>query len=123
MLEFEQLKLRLESNQNELADLKEALGYNRICAEIEELEAKASAPDFWDDMENSQKILQRTGKLKNTVARYDGLCQSYDDLNVLIELGNEEGDLSLIEEIESGIADFENSQVAIKFVLRGVSNE
>ena len=90
MLEFEQLKLRLESNSSELHDLKDALGYNALCREIEELETKASAPDFWDDMENSQKILQRTGKLKNTVESYDGLCSSYEDLSVLIEMGDEE---------------------------------
>ena len=63
MLEFEQLKLRLEGNREELSDLKDALGYTALKAEIEELEAKAAAEGFWDDLENSQKILQRTGKL------------------------------------------------------------
>ena len=63
MLEFEQLKLRLIANESELHDLKDDLGYDRLVREIEELEAKAAAPGFWDDMENSQKILQKTGKL------------------------------------------------------------
>ena len=67
MLEFEQLKLRLLANEEELRDLKDALGYDRLVRDVEELEAKASAPDFWDDLENSQKILPKTGKLKNTV--------------------------------------------------------
>ncbi len=114
MLEFEQLGLKLQANEAELRDLKDALGYNALCREIEELETKAAAPGFWDDLENSQKVLQKTGKLKNTVARYDGLCQSYDDLMVLIELGNEEGDLSLIEEIESGINDFEKGLAELR---------
>ncbi|MBQ3548187.1 MAG: peptide chain release factor 2 [Clostridia bacterium] len=114
MLEFEQLGLKLEANESELRDLKDALGYNALCREIEELETKAAAPGFWDDLENSQKVLQKTGKLKNTVSRYDGLCQSYDDLLVLIELGNDEGDLSLIEEIESGIIDFEKGLAELR---------
>lgn len=114
MLEFEQLGLKLAANETELRDLKDALGYNALCREIEELETKAAAPGFWDDLENSQKVLQKTGKLKNTVANYDGLCQSYDDLLVLIELGNEEGDLSLIEEIESGISDFEKGLAELR---------
>ena len=67
MLEFEQLKLRLVANEDELHDLKDALGYDKLIREIEELEAKAAAPGFWDDLENSQKIVQKTGKLKNTV--------------------------------------------------------
>ena len=28
--------------------------------EIEQLEAQSAQPDFWDDMENSQKVLQKT---------------------------------------------------------------
>ena len=114
MLEFEQLGLKLTANEPELRDLKDALGYNALCREIEELETKAAAPGFWDDLENSQKVLQKTGKLKNTVAKYDGLCQSHDDLMVLIELGNEEGDISLIEEIESGISDFEKGLAELR---------
>ena len=107
MLEFEQLKLRLEANTDELHDLKDALGYNALCREIEELETKASAPGFWDDLGSSQKILQRTGKLKNTVESYDNLCSSYEDLSVLIEMGDEEEDLSLVEEIETALEEFE----------------
>ena len=114
MLEFEQLNLRLQSNEGELRDLKDALGYDRLTREIEELETKAAAPGFWDDMENSQKILQKTGKLKNTVETYDRLCASYDDLTVLIEMGDEEGDLSLIEEIEASINELEKDLASLR---------
>jgi peptide chain release factor 2 len=114
MLEFEQLNLRLLSNEQELRDLKEALGYDRLKREIEELEMKASAPDFWDDLEKSQKHLQRTGKLKNTIESYDTLCSSFDDLQVLIEMGNEEEDTSLIEEIETSIDEFEKGLAALR---------
>ena len=107
MLEFEQLRLRLEGNEAELRDLKDAIGYERLKREIDELELKAAAPGFWDDAENSQKILQKTGKLKNTVESYDRLCSSYDDLTVLIEMGDEEGDLSLVEEITASLDEFE----------------
>ena len=114
MLEFEQLNLRLLSNENEVRDLKDALGYDRLVREIEELEAKASAPDFWDNMEVSQKILQKTGKLKGTVEAYDKICSTYDDLQVLIEMGNEEEDLSLIEEIETSLTELENNLAALR---------
>ena len=114
MLEFEQLKLRLIANEDELHDLKDALGYERLVREIEELEAKASAPGFWDDLENSQKVLQKTGKLKNTVETYDRLCTNYEDTLVLIEMGDEEGDLSLVEEITSAIDGIEASLASLR---------
>ena len=109
MLEFEQLNLRLVANKAELTDLKDALGYDRLKREIEELEMKSSAPGFWDNPEESQKIVQKTGKLKNTVELYDKSVTLYEDLQVLIEMGDEEGDLSLIPEIESSIEELENS--------------
>lgn len=114
MLEFEQLNLRLLGSEAELRDLKSALGYDSLCREIEELETKASAPGFWDDLENSQKILQKTGKLKNTVEAYNNLCSSFEDLQVLIEMGDEEGDLSLVTEIETSITEFENGLASLR---------
>ncbi len=109
MLEFEQLNLRLVGNKDELLDLKDALGYDRLKREIEELEMKSSAPNFWDNPEESQKIVQKTGKFKNTVELYDKSVALYDDLAVLIEMGNEEEDLSLIPEIEGSLDELENS--------------
>ncbi len=114
MLEFEQLKLRLVGNETEVHDLKDALGYDHLVREIEELEAKASAPDFWDNMENAQKILQITGKKKSTVETYDKICTTYDDLQVLIEMGDEEEDLSLVEEIETSLSELENNLAALR---------
>ena len=51
-------------------------------------------------------------KLKNTVESYEGLVTSFDDLQVLIEMGNEEEDTSLIEEIETSIEEFEKGLAA-----------
>lgn len=109
MLEFEQLNLRLVSNREELLDLKDALGYDRLKRDIDELEMKSAEPGFWDDPETSQKIVGKTGRLKNTVELYDKSVALYDDLEVLIQMGDEEGDLSLIPEIEASLNELENS--------------
>ena len=67
--------------------------------EIEELEEKSAAPDFWEDMENSQKVLQKTKQLKDKVSRYNGLKTAWEDALTLIELANEENDESMLPEI------------------------
>ena len=108
MLEFEQLRLRLTSHKQEIDELKDAVGYDRLKREIEELELKSAAPGFWDDLETSQAVLQKTGRLKNKVEAYDRLKSSYDDLAVLIDMGDEEGDLSLISEITESVEELEN---------------
>jgi peptide chain release factor 2 len=71
----------------------------RLKTEIEELENKAAEPGFWDDMENSQKILQRTKGLKTKVERYEKMAADLEDLKTLNELGLEEQDEAVIPEV------------------------
>ena len=98
MLQFEELKLQLEGMEADIKDLANALGLDRMKMEIEQLEQRAAQPGFWDDVENSQKVLQKTGALKNKVNAYQELTTAYEDTLALIELANEEEDLSLLEE-------------------------
>ncbi len=109
MLEFEELGIKLSSFKDELDDLKEAIGYASLCEQVAKLEAQAAAPGFWDDIENSQAILQRTSKLKGKIEEYDRIKNLYDDTEVLIEMADEAEDLSLIEEIELSVEDFSSS--------------
>ncbi len=104
MLEFEEQRLKLQGFYNELCDLKDAIGYDNLKKNIEELENAAAQDGFWDDIENSQAVLQKTSRLKDKVARYDALVTAYDDALTLAELADEEEDLSMLEEV-SGMVD------------------
>lgn len=68
------------------------------------MEQKAAEPGFWEDMEKSQKVLQRTKTLKTKVERYSKLVSDWEDLKVLNELALEENDESVISEIGQGMA-------------------
>ena len=100
MLQFEELKLNLEAMKPEIDDLASALGLGQMRSEIQQLENRAAEPGFWDDMENSQKILQRTANLKAKVEKYEKLEARYEDALALIELGDDAEDESLIEEAQ-----------------------
>jgi len=54
--------------------------------QIEELEQKASEPDFWNDTENSQKILQKIKSLRSKVERYNKLVSQWEDLITCVSL-------------------------------------
>lgn len=73
---------------------------------IEELENIMEAPDFWDDPVRSQEYMKELKTLKGTVEKYEKLRQAYDDVEVLLELGYEEADASLIPEIEESLNSF-----------------
>ena len=106
MLQFEELRLALQGLEPDLKDLREAIGPDALRKEIEELDQKATAPDFWNDMEKSQKILQRSSSLKNKIESIDRLKNAYDDLLALIELADEEGDLTLLPQAQEEFEKF-----------------
>ena len=103
MVQFEELLLKLQALKPEIDDLSDALGMKGMLSEIQQLELKATEPGFWDDVEKSQKVLQRTGSLKGKVEAYENLVAKYEDTHALIELANEEEDESLLEEAESEV--------------------
>ncbi len=111
MVQFEELLLRLENSKPDIDDLSDALGLKSMLSEIQQLELKATEPGFWDDVEKSQSVLQKTGALKGVVEEYNKLVEHYDDAKALIELANEEEDeglyddaLSEVESVESELA-------------------
>lgn len=107
MLQYDEYKVKLHDFKPELDDLRDALGMDRMLEQIEELEMKATEPGFWDNMEASQKILQRTSQLKGSVERYNKLVGMYEDIDTMLEMAMEEDDESLLPEIEETYAKME----------------
>ncbi len=103
MLQFEELRLRLESNLPEIEKLSEAIGLTAMKKELSELDMRAAEPGFWDNMEKAQTVTQRAANLKDMIERYERLVTEYHDTITLIELADEEGDLSLLEECTAGV--------------------
>ena len=103
MIQFEELRLRLLESEKPLKELAGALGLDKMNDEIKTLEEQTSETSFWDDVQNSNKVLQRISQLKNKVAAYDKLKTDFDDALVMIELSNEEEDLDLLPDCEESV--------------------
>lgn len=85
MVEFDDLRLRLLESEKPIENLKEALAIDHVKKEVEELEQQAAAPGFWDNAEESQKILKKTGSLKAKIESYSSLKNDYEDALMMIE--------------------------------------
>ena len=103
MLQYEELRLRLLENEKPLTELASAIGLNELNAEIEKLEAQTAEDGFWNDVAESNKIMQRLSGLKARVKRYTDLKTDYEDTLTLIEMCNEEEDESMLEECTEGV--------------------
>ena len=106
MLEFEEYKSKLNADKPTLEVLRGALKLEAAQKEIEELEAASERDGFWNDVEKSQKVQKRLKQLKSKVESYQKLCASWDDMMALVDMAMEEGDDSLLEELQSEYADF-----------------
>lgn len=121
MIEFDELRLKLEAFRDEVTALKDALGLEQLSKEIEELENRTTVPGFWDDQNTSGEILKQISVKKGKVEMFADISGQFDDLLTLIEMANEEEDLSLLEEITEGVTEFENklSAATLSTLLTG----
>lgn len=103
MIQFEELRLRLLESEKPLNELAGALGLDKMNEEIQTLEAQTAETSFWDDVANSNKVLQRISQLKNKVSAYEKLKTDFDDALVMIELSDEEEDLDLLPDCEESV--------------------
>ena len=109
MLQFEEYKVKLNNLKPEIEGLDKALGIEQAKREVEELEIKSSQPGFWDNPEESQKIVSRMGSLKGKVEAYGRMCTLCDDLLTICEMAIEEDDESMLEELETGFKELEET--------------
>ncbi len=112
MLEFEEQKLRLSGAEGELQNLCDAISPKKLAAEIEELEAKTTQPGFWDNREGSEKTLKTIGEKKAKLETYTSLKGLFDDTMTLIEMADEEGDLTVLDEVKADVETFEKRLAA-----------
>ena len=99
MVELDQYKYLLSSYEQPLADLKNSLDLENKQNRIRELDAAMEEPDFWNDPAKSTKTVKEAKNLKDIVNEYHDLERDYADAGMMIELANEENDLSMVEEI------------------------
>lgn len=78
-----------------------------IAEKIEELERQASQQAFWDDLDNSSKVMQETKLLRDKLENVQKFEAVIEDIEILIELGNSDEDLSVLDEIKQNIEELE----------------
>ena len=71
--------------------------------QVEDLEEQTKANEFWSDMEKSAKVLQEIKLLKDKIDGIEKTKSLIEDTNVLIELGNEANDESVILEVKQNV--------------------
>ena len=121
IIALEEAKYRLENFRANIEELGSALRIDELREKLEKLDATTQDPEFWNNQENSGKVLKEVRRLKDKIAEYDDLYAKLEDTVTLAELAIEENDESMVEEVETAEQEIlaEEEKIRIEILLSG----
>lgn len=104
-----------------LASVEAVLDLEKLGKEISDLEVRASAPDLWDDQENAQKVTSRLSFVQSEIRKAHSMRQRVDDLPIMFELAEAEGDADMLAEAEAELQAIERevAELEVRTLLSG----
>ncbi|MEU6332292.1 peptide chain release factor 2 [Streptomyces sp. NPDC047049] len=91
----------LKSLSSTMGSIEAVLDLDKMRADVAVLEEQAAAPSLWDDPDNAQKITSRLSYLQGQLRKAEDLRGRVDDVEVLFELAEAEGDEDARAEAEA----------------------
>jgi peptide chain release factor 2 len=103
------------------ADIRSVVGVERLKAEIADLNEQAGVPDLWDDPEKAQKVTSSLSHRQAELAKIASIEQRLDDLEIMVELANEEGDMEAAAEVRSELTSIQKvlGDLEVQTLLNG----
>jgi peptide chain release factor 2 len=98
----------LSELQRRVSDARAYLRVEEAQRRLGELEAEASKPDLWDNVDYARKVTTELSSVKEDIDLVEGLERRLSDVGTLDELAREEGDESLEPEIDEAIVDLQH---------------
>ncbi len=108
-----------------LTSIEKVLDLDSMRTEITDLQEQVGAPDLWDDQTNAQRVTGRLSFLQAEVERVTTLRQRVEDIEVLVQLGQEEGDADSMAEAETELRKMQNliDSLEVRTLLSGEYDE
>ena len=104
----------LASLDKVLTSIEAVIDPDKLRAEVAQLQIEVAAPDLWDDPENAQRVTSRLSAVQADIDRLASLRSRLDDLGILVELGQEEGDAASLAEAETELHSLEAAVEALE---------
>ncbi|MGA0566454.1 peptide chain release factor 2 [Rathayibacter sp. KR2-224] len=107
------------------ADIRAVIDVDRLRADIERLSEEAGTPDLWDDPEKAQQVTSALSHRQSDLSRLNSIQQRLDDLEVLVELANSEGDDESADEARNELQELQKSigELEVQTLLDGEYDE
>ncbi|MBK9154062.1 MAG: peptide chain release factor 2 [Chloracidobacterium sp.] len=111
-MELIELKTKHEELKEKVSQLGRFLDAPAKQKELEKIEAEISAPDFWNDQENAQKVMAKRSRIEKALQQQKAFETAVSDAEVLFEFAETDADSAkelepLIAKLEKDVTDAE----------------
>ena len=108
-----------------MASVREVTDLGTLQRRIGELEQQASDPALWEDQERAQQVTSGLSRAKAEHDRVTGMDARIDDLEALVEMGQEEDDAETLAEAERELAAVRKAvgELEVRTLLSGEYDE
>ncbi len=121
-IDFDQ---EIKQLQATMKTVGQVLNLDRMRDEIADLGEQVAAPDLWDDVESATRITGRLSALQGELDRFTGLETRIEDLGLMVEMAQDEGDADTLADSEAELARIKKSveSLEIRTLLAGEYDE
>jgi peptide chain release factor 2 len=111
----------LDELNTTLESIEAVLRIDDMRSEIADLEQQAAAPDLWNDVEAAQAVTSKLSYLQGDLRRVEELRSRLDDVALMHEMAEEEGDEATTAETERELASIRTviDELEVRTLLNG----
>lgn len=112
---------RLSALNTTMSSVEAVLDLPALRVQQHDLEQQASAPDLWDDQERAQQVTSRLSFVQGEIRKAETLRRRIDDLPILFELAEDEGDESALADAMKELDDVATAvaELEVRTLLSG----
>ncbi len=120
MIELD-ISAQVAALRSTFADIRSVVGVERLEAEIADLNEQAGAPDLWDDPDKAQKVTSALSHRQAELAKIASIQSRLDDIEIMVELANEEGDEAAAADVHTELASIQKllGELEVQTLLDG----
>jgi peptide chain release factor 2 len=106
--------IEIKQLQATMRTIEQVLDVDAMRTEVADLGEQVAAPDLWDDQANATRVTGRLSALQGELERFTGLKGRVDDLEVLVELAQDEGDADSMADAETELGRIKKAVEALE---------
>ncbi|URY19483.1 peptide chain release factor 2 [Staphylococcus pseudintermedius] len=120
-MELSELKRNLDSYSAKLEQLRGSLDLENKETNIQEYEEMMADPQFWDNQERAQTIIDQNNAIKSVVNNYYEVAETLEEMVATYELLQEEYDDEMKDDLEQEVIGFQTKvdQFELQLLLDG----